>query len=361
MRGKLQHAWQVLTPISAPHEGHLKMVLRFRIGTCFLYLLLAMTGILRAEHPAELPLADSPSADLPSADLPSAELPTAATSQAAPCPPKWVNESTLTIDGELAVLLTHFTDRLDQHHQTKPALRRITSLAQENQWPLFYLHEGTAPHNAYFYTDCNPTGYINSSLGRFDFDSQSLRHVIVAGGFYELCMDNTFRQIVENWSGIAREEKLQITFVMDAVYGVASDSYTTDRFDNRVRAWIQQQRSHTVVMSSVLEAIQTRDDCWTFLSRRWSKIPSSFGLHVRFRDEITAVRFAEPNQPTIVLFYTTSAALAKSVDPATKRPGPLELTAGGTQRRRRQDARQDRAGIEILSFTFGRDAARGLW
>lgn len=239
------------------------------------------------------------------------------------CQPVWAEQSTLQFDGDFAILLTHFTTRLDKFKATRPALCTITQAAKQFDWPLIYLHEGLASNEQYFYCDCSPAAYVDSSLGRFDFDTRDLRHVVIAGGFYELCMDNTFRQVVENWSSLQTSDELRITFLMDGIYGVASDSQSEDSFDAPLHHWIRQQPDATVVMHSAMKWISNRDDAWKFLSRRWSKVPAGMGLHVRYKNEITAVRFAAEGRPTIVLHYTTARDFARSVDEATKRPLPV--------------------------------------
>lgn len=252
------------------------------------------------------------------------------------CQPQYADEAELKIPGGLAVLLTHFTERLDKERETRSALRTITNVAKSHKWPLVYLHEGNAAPEDYFYCDCEPTAFVNSSLGRFQFATDSLDHVIIAGGFYELCLDNTFSQIIENWSNVRERKELRITFVMDAIYGVASDSLTDDGFNAALRDWIRNQPDQTVLMSDVLDRIGSRDGVWTFLSRRWTRIPASFGLHVRYQDEITAVRFAQGSNPTVVIHYTTAAALARSVDQDLGQPLPIELS-----RIRRSEAAND--------------------
>lgn len=242
-----------------------------------------------------------------------------------PNQPLFTDEAKLEIEGGLAVLLTHFTDRLDTEYGTRAALGTLTEASKANDWPLIYLHEGSANPDQYFYAHPDPTAFVDSSLGRFQFDTTTLNHVVIAGGFYELCLDNTFSQVVENWSHISEEKQFRITFVMDAIYGVASDSWTEDAFNTGLRDWIREQPSTTVVMNSVLKTISEDKHAWTFLSRRWKKIPKEFGLHVRYGDELRAIRFAVKSKPTIVIHYTTAAAFAESVDKASNRPLPVEL------------------------------------
>lgn len=228
--------------------------------------------------------------------------------------PVWANESTLAFDKPIAVLFTHFTDRLDANYITRPGLRTLTNLSRKHQWPTVYLHEGNAAPQAYFYHERQPTAYVNSSLGHFDFDSGPLEHIVVAGGFYELCLNNTVRQAIENWRAVRGKRLLQITYVLDAIYGVASDSYTEDRFNATLRNWINDRPSSTLLMSSVMAQLKDRDDAWKFLSRRWGNVPDEFGLYVRYRGEITAIRFSTPGFPTVLIAYTTTADLAELVD-----------------------------------------------
>ncbi len=226
------------------------------------------------------------------------------------CEPEWTDPSELKFDGDAVVLLTHFTDRLDTEHATKPGLQKLVSFAKSNEVPFVYLHEEDADASQYFYNDCNPTAYVNSSLGEFGFNTGSLQHVILAGGFYELCFNNTFEETVANWSELRGKQELRITIVVDAIYGVASDSHTDDPFNADLRAWIREQPSETLLLNSVLQQL-TAADAWKFLSRRWSSVPLKFGLHVRYKDVLSAIRFAEEGFPTIVIHYATADELRK--------------------------------------------------
>ena len=109
------------------------------------------------------------------------------------CAPNWANESELKLDAKTAVFLTHFTERLDKNRMTRPALKRLVSAAKSKQHPTIYLHERHESNDKYFYTDCSPTAYIDSDIGFFEFDSSKIKHAVVAGGFYELCLHNTYR------------------------------------------------------------------------------------------------------------------------------------------------------------------------
>ena len=226
------------------------------------------------------------------------------------CVPEWTEPSELKFESNTAMLLTHFSGRLDHEHLTKPGLHKLVSLAKKTEIPFVYLHERDSDAGKYFYSDCNPTAYIDSSIGEFEFNTGGLGHVILAGGFYELCFNNTFQNTIEKWSELRGKQEFRITLVVDAIYGVASDSLTEDPFNAGLRKWIREQPSGTLLLDSVLKQLAV-DEAWLFLSRRWEAVPPEFGLHVRYKDVLSAIRFAEEGFPTIVLHYATVEELQK--------------------------------------------------
>ena len=252
----------------------------------------------------------------------------------ASCVPTYADPSELQIDSDVAVLMTHFTSRLDELYLTRPGLKKLTQSCRQHKLPLIYLQEPHAPQHLYFHADCEPTAYIASDLGRFDFETRDLNHLVVAGGFYELCLDNTVKQIVENWSDIKSQKELHITYVTDAIYSVASDCLDDVSNYATLRSWMSQQPSPTFLLSDALEQIQSRDAAWKFLAARWSKIPPRFGLHVRFRGEITAVRFADPDYPTITVRYATVEQLAHEITTAA----PNQAAIDPSEQRKTTDA-----------------------
>ena len=95
------------------------------------------------------------------------------------CEPTWTEPEDVEFNGSSAVLLTHFTDRLDVEHKTRPALIQLVEYAKQKDSAVVYLHEKDAPNESYFYDDCNPTAYVSSEVGEFAFKTAELKHVIL--------------------------------------------------------------------------------------------------------------------------------------------------------------------------------------
>jgi len=226
------------------------------------------------------------------------------------CPPDWLaDQAGYRIETETAMFLTHFTKRLDKQQLTRPALERLVERSKADKaCTLLYLHEPFSPNEIYFYPDCQPDAYIRSYIGHFDFDSSKVQHAIVAGGLYELCLNNTVSQIIQNWLAANTGKDLRITYVTDGVYGVAADSKLTDPFDRGLRRWLRAQPHHVVTLSGVLEQL-AGNDAWTFLQRRYNRVPADVGLYVQFRGELTAMRFARNGRPTVTFAFVTADEL----------------------------------------------------
>lgn len=235
----------------------------------------------------------------------------------AACEPRFVDQSRFEVRQKTALFLTHFSQRLDTHLVTKPGLTRLVELAKQSKLPHLYLHEPYTASSIYFYPACDPDAYVESSIGFFEFASAKLEHAIVAGGFYEMCLNNTVTQLIRNWNQ-ARigEREVVITYVTDAVYCVAQDRHFADPFDGPLSAFIQQQPSTTVLLSDVLGQLPERAHAWTFLSRRWREVPMEWGLSIQLRDELTTVRAAQRGQPTLKIRYVSTAGLKLERDAA---------------------------------------------
>lgn len=226
------------------------------------------------------------------------------------CPPVWLaDQAGYRVETETAMFLTHFTQRLDKRQLTRPALQRLVQRSKEDKdCTLLYLHEPFSPNGIYFYPDCQPDAYIRSSIGHFDFDSSKVQHAIVAGGLYELCLNNTVSQILQNWLAASTGKDLRITYVTDAVYGVGSDSKLADPFDRRLQSWLRSQPDHVVILSDILEQLVGKE-AWTFLARRYDRVPADVGLYVEFRGELTAIQFASDARPTVTFAFATVDSL----------------------------------------------------
>lgn len=155
---------------------------------------------------------------------------------------------------------------------------------------------------------------MDSSVGLFEFDTRRVEHAIVAGGFYELCLNNTVKQLIANWQRADDPRQLRITYVLDAVYSVFSDRVVTDPFDRDFDYWIEKQPTTTVLLSSALKRIEDRKQAATLLSRRWKNVPSNFGLHYGFRDVLQLVREPSPGSPTLTVSYLPVSKLQRELD-----------------------------------------------
>lgn len=264
----------------------------------------------------------------------------ASSAKPAACRPDWVtNESTFSLAADTAVFLTHFSTRLDSQRHTEKTLHGLVDLAKSSELPFVYLHEPHQDDSTYFYNDCQPTAWIASSIGHFQFDSSPVKHAIVAGGYYELCLNNTVTQLIGNWYRSQPSHDLKLTYVLGGVYAVAQDRDVGSSSDSLIQSWLSAQPDTTIRLLDVMNILKSRNDAWDFLSRRWSKVPADVGLTVYFRGEKTAIRFAQPNRPTLTIQYMTLSELAEDLE----NPGDKGIAA-----------------VRILSSTEGISTAETL-
>ena len=245
----------------------------------------------------------------------------------ASCRPDFVtNESKFSLASETTIFLTHFSTRLDSQRHTEKTLHGLVDLAKSNELPFLYLHEPHQDDSTYFYNDCQPTAWITSSIGHFQFDSSSLKHAIVAGGYYELCLNNTVTQLIGNWNRSQPSHDLKLTYVLGGVYAVAQDRDVGGSYDSLLQSWLSSQPDTTVRLLDVMNVLKSRNDAWDFLSRRWSKVPADVGLTIYFRGEKTAIRFAPPDRPTLTIQYMTLSELAEGLEnPGDKGIAPVKI------------------------------------
>ena len=239
----------------------------------------------------------------------------------------WIDDpSTWRVDSKTAVFLTHFTNRLDKNELTRPAQQKLNAVAKQYEIPVLCLQERHRPTDEYFYPDCEPTACVDSAVGLFEFDTQNIEHAIVAGGYYEMCLNNTVKQLIANWQRARRPRNLRITYVLDAIYCVFSDRVVTDPYDRAIDRWLEKQPTKTVLLSSALAQLDDRKQAASFLSRRWHNVPIDFGLHYGFRDVFQLVRDPKRSSPTLMISYLPVNKLADNLD-SIDRARSLSLVA----------------------------------
>ena len=265
----------------------------------------------------------------------------------AQCELDFDKDTEISLSGETAVLFTHFSKRLDSELLTKPGLERLTEWTKKQTAPLVYLHEPYAEPELYFYSDCEPNAVAKSQIGYFYFKSAHLRHAIVAGGFYEMCLDNTVRQLIKNWgrADIDAGTKLQITYVIDGIYCVASDCLVTDDFYRGLQDWIEQQPSTTLLLGDVLETIKSPQE-WIFLQRHWEHmpVPDGFGLEMEYGGVQKLLREPVEGKPTLRINYLSQQELAKAV--AAEKKNPTANDADLPAERTEQDSEEAAQPVE---------------
>lgn len=158
------------------------------------------------------------------------------TSAAAICPPRPFNyPSILRVEDEAALILTHASVSFDPRYATKPGVDAATVMARRRQMPVIYLEEAETPEQ-YFAADCEPDYRIYSEEGELPIDIRST-DVHVAGGHLELCLKRTVQDILASWSRHPAP-RLQMTFLMDAIYSDGSALRKSDPYNEMAQRFM---------------------------------------------------------------------------------------------------------------------------
>lgn len=137
---------------------------------------------------------------------------------AASCPPHaWTDPARVKTGEGPLLIVTHPSTQWDGRFVSKLGMDATVAWAKTRNIPVVYLQD-SQPSNAqtYFFSDCNPTYWVQSSGGEFEFAVTS-RHVISVGGHWEMCQRSTFEYLIQrNWRNM--DGDLRLTLVMDGIY-----------------------------------------------------------------------------------------------------------------------------------------------
>lgn len=144
----------------------------------------------------------------------------------ATCPlPSFTPPNEVKIESDILLLVTHVSTQWDSQMSAKAGANEVVAYAKDNEIPFIYLQNFKDPHT-YYYTECNPTYYVESYGGEFQFSFPS-KHVLSIGGFYERCKRNTLEHAMAVWEKGKTEEDLRITEIEEGIY-MAGDYVRND-------------------------------------------------------------------------------------------------------------------------------------
>lgn len=117
--------------------------------------------------------------------------------------------------GPAALIVTHPSTLWDGRFSSKVGMDAAVAFAKKNGLPVVYL-EGEEEKQTYFFSDCDPTYWVSSFGGEFEFPIET-NHIYSVGGHWELCQRNTQEGLMQAWAH-KRGVDLRFTQVMDGLY-----------------------------------------------------------------------------------------------------------------------------------------------
>jgi hypothetical protein len=151
-----------------------------------------------------------------------------AASQAAPCGPfTFTPPNQVSLKSDAAMIVTHPSTLWDGRFSSKSGMDAAVKYGKKHNMPIIYL-EGSDNAETYFFADCEPTYWVQSFGGEFNFAVET-NHIYSVGGHWEACQSSTMYDLIEAWqkkSGV----DLTITEVMDGIYSYGNNVHTGDSY-----------------------------------------------------------------------------------------------------------------------------------
>ena len=159
----------------------------------------------------------------------------------ASCPtPTWTASNQVKLNEGPVMIVTHPSTQWDGRFVSKLGMDAAVAFAKQQKVPVIYLQDSAPSNNqTYFFSDCNPTYWVSSSGGEFNFNVPS-RHVLSVGGHWEMCQKTTLKDLFyNNWSKVT-EGNLRLTQIMDGIYSYPTDyMYSSDPYYKDLTAFLK--------------------------------------------------------------------------------------------------------------------------
>ncbi len=240
------------------------------------------------------------------------------------CPaPNFVFEqqqSKLVIANREVVFVTHSSTHFDPLSLTKNPVNQLVEKTMDSM-SIFYLHDSRSNinlFNMYLYDYCEPTAYLHSDIGFHKLDLSSVDSIMVAGGYFEMCENNTIVSSIDSWATQPNDsstKKYKVTQITDAIFAVgqdirSSDPYYLDFRDIFYNDLRRRHHSSAIPLSTILGVIESPESKLEYLSRRLPKnIPSNWNIFLQLQGEELRHRFVGEGSPTIIFEYVSSDEL----------------------------------------------------
>ena len=229
------------------------------------------------------------------------------------------NQRQIQIASEKLTLITHSSTYFDPLRLTENSMRNLVSYSKQNADPVYYLHDEGNPNNPYYlymYDDCEPDGYLYSEIGFYSIDISQVRDVTVAGGYYELCENNTVRETVHKWASLkGTGNDFSITQVTDAIFAVGEDVEWTDPYYRKYQDQFQSLRARhpksSISLSTLLDLIGEPSLVVDYLKRRLPSVPSGWNVMIEYLGKTTPIQQGEFGNSTLTFRFVETGDLSR--------------------------------------------------
>jgi hypothetical protein len=186
-----------------------------------------------------------------------------------------------------AILITHPSAEYDFSRSAKAGIDRLISFGKVSGFSSVYLQNSSI--DEVYVSDCDPDFWVSSQAGEFNF-SLAAETVFFGGGYWELCQDSTFSDVIRSWA-TTKPKLVRLVQVMDAIYVSGTSVYVWDEFYARYAALLASKpivnfpNSPTVTLLELMSVM--RDDAQRIevISRNlpnFGYLPADFGIQLFF-------------------------------------------------------------------------------
>lgn len=224
-------------------------------------------------------------------------------------------QASLIIPTSTAVFVTHSSKHFDPLHLTKNGMNHLVKFAKQEGFSVYYLHDSGNPNNpfeGYMYDDCEPEAYIYSEIGLHRLNTENVDHVYVAGGFFELCENNTVKTAVKNWQKRpGKGHQLKVTQVVESVFAVGEKIFYQDPYHREYYNYFyndlkKRNSSSSIPLSDIFRIISADNLVVEYIKRHLPQVPLNWNVSIKWRDFEYSMQKTSAEETTLVFEFLSS-------------------------------------------------------
>jgi len=208
------------------------------------------------------------------------------------------------------VIVTHASTKWDSKKSAKQGIDQLVYNSKAKQIPIVYLQH-TSNSKSYYYGDCQPNYYVNSSGGNFNFDFKA-QNIYLAGGHLGLCQDETVSDIVTYWGTNYPKLDLNLSIVTDATYMLNTYVRSRDPYYQKYKKHLKNVGSRRISLATMIKIIEEKDLVIEFLRRYMSARVYTWyhSVNLAYQGEHIETHYDMGNNaPVITINFTPSTNL----------------------------------------------------